>query len=63
MSGKANKETTVKEADVKAQDAKTKEHCLKGIYDEAMKLHKKQTHSIQQMLAYCRQLDKLEKRS
>jgi len=61
MTGKkVNKEVTVKEADAKALDAKTVEHCMKGIYDEAMKLHKKETHSIQQMMAYCRQLEKIE---
>ena len=57
---KSNKEVTVKEADEKAQDAKTIEHCMKGIYDEAMKLHKNETHSIQQMMAYYRQLEKIE---
>ncbi len=40
MVKKSNREVTVKEADEKAQDAKTVEHCMKGIYDEAMKLHK-----------------------
>lgn len=63
MSGKSNKEVTVKEADAKAQNAKTREHCMKGILEEAMKLHNKKTHSIQQMMAYCRQLEKLEKKS
>ena len=60
---KSNKETTVKEADAKAQDAKSKEHCLKGIHEEAMNLLDNKTHSIQQMMAYCRQLRKLEKKS
>ena len=61
--GQPNKEVTIKDADVKAQNAKTKEHCLKGIQDEAQRLYKNETHSIQQMMAYCRQLEKLEKRS
>lgn len=56
---KANKEVTVKEADQKAQNAKTKEAAAMGIMKEALKLYRKETHSIQQMLAFCRALDKL----
>jgi len=56
---KPNKEVTVKEADVKAQKAKSKEACKEGLYEECLKLYRKETHSIQQLLAYARQLDQL----
>lgn len=54
---KANKETTVKEADAKAQKL-NEQKCKEGIFEEALKLYRKETHSVQQMLAYVRQLDK-----
>lgn len=58
---KATKETKVKEADKKAAQAKSKGDCEKAILAEAMKLESGETHSIQQMMAYCRQLKKLSK--
>lgn len=59
---KANKEVTVKEADQKASEAKSKQACEQGILSEALRLYKKETHSIQQMLAYCRQMDSMNKK-
>ncbi len=59
MSKKPTKEVTVKEADAKAQGAKTKQACEEGILAEALKLYNKETHSVQPMFAYCRQLKKI----
>lgn len=54
---KANKEVTVKEANEKAQKS-SEQCCVEGIIKEAVKLYRQQTHSVQQLLAYVRQLDK-----
>ena len=59
MPPKATKEVSVKEADQKAAAAKSKADCEKGILDEAQKLFKSETHSIQQMMAYCKQMSKV----
>ena len=59
---KVTKETTVKEADKNAADAKNASDAREAIVKEAMKLHDKKEHSIQQMLAYCRQLAKYSKK-
>jgi hypothetical protein len=60
MAKKQNKEVTVKEANEKAAK-KSEADCKAGIMDEALKLYRKETHSVQQMLAYARQLDKMGK--
>ena len=56
-----HKEITVKEAKEKAALAKSKEQAEKGIKEEVKKLYKKQTHSIQQLLAHCGVLEKYDK--
>lgn len=56
---KPTKEVKVKDADEKAKKL-NKADCQKGIMDEAMKLYRGETHSIQQMMAYARQLVKLD---
>lgn len=58
---KPTKEITVKEANEKAKDAKGEDACKKGVFEEAVKLYRNETHSIQQLLAYVRQLDNLGK--
>lgn len=55
---KATKETTVKEADKKAESVKSADECKKMILDQAMKLESGEQHSVQQMFAYVRQLKK-----
>jgi len=55
------KETTVKDADKKAGDVKSKADLEKLVLAEAMKITDGTEHSVQQMMAYCRQLKKREK--
>lgn len=57
MAKQNNKDTTVKDADSKAQKM-NEQKCKEGIFEEALKLYRQETHSVQQMLAYVRQLDK-----
>ena len=52
-----NAELSVSDADKKA-DKKSEKDCIDGIMSEARKLYFKETHSIQQLLAFARQLDK-----
>lgn len=54
---KANKETTVKAANEKAKAAR-KEDLAKLVVQEAMKVTSGEQHSVQQMMAYCRQMKK-----
>lgn len=57
---KVTKEVTAKEAAEKA--AKANEHaCKEGIFVEAHKLAHGKTHSVQQLIAYARQLEKMGK--
>lgn len=56
------KETTKNEAEVKAATKKSIEDCKQGILDEAEKLASGDQHSIQQLLAYQRQLNKFSKK-
>lgn len=58
---KPTKETPISKANEKAAEKKNKDACREGILDEAMKLERGEQHSIQQMLAYVRQLKKLSK--
>lgn len=58
---KATKETTVKDADKKAQNVKNRADCEKAIIFEAMRLFNNEEHSVQQLYAYCRQLKKVSK--
>lgn len=54
---KSNKETTVKDATKKAAEVKGgKSELEKLILAEAMKITEGKQHSVQQMMAYCRQL-------
>lgn len=59
---KATKETTVKEADKKAEQAKNANDCKDAIVAEAKKIESGEEHSVQQMLAFVRQLKKYEKK-
>lgn len=54
---KENKETPVKVADEKANAAQ-KGDLQKLVLQEAMKITEGKEHSVQQMMAYCRQLKK-----
>lgn len=57
MSNKPNKETTVSAAEKKAAEAQKGD--LKNlIVEEAMAITAGKTNSVQQMMAYCRQLKK-----
>lgn len=56
----ANKETTVKAADAKAAEARQGD-LEKLIVAEAMKVTEGKQHSVQQMMAYCRKLQKQSK--
>jgi hypothetical protein len=58
----ARKETTVKEADAKAEKEQGKGDLEKLILQEAIDLESGKQHSIQQMLAYVRQINKIEAR-
>jgi len=58
MAKSNNKETTVKVADKKASEVKSKDDLEKLILAEAMKITKGEQHSVQQMMAYCRRLKK-----
>jgi len=55
------KETTVKAADQKAALVKAKADLEELILAEAMALTDGKQHSVQQMMAYCRQLKKHKK--
>ena len=52
------KEKTVKEAEKTATEIKSKADCEKAILAEAMRLTEGKEHSMQQLMAYCRQLKK-----
>lgn len=56
----AKKDTTVKEADVKAASMKQKSELEKAVMAEAMALTEGKQHSVQQLMAYCRQLKKMK---
>ncbi len=58
MGLKSNKETTVKAADAKAAAVKNKADLEKLVMEEAHALTDGKTHSVQQLMAYCRQLKK-----
>ena len=58
---KADKEPTVKSAEEKASKAKTKVEIEKLILQEAMHITDAKTNSVQQLMAYCRQLKKHKK--
>lgn len=57
MGAKDNKETTVKTADEKAAAA-NKTDLEKLVLAECMALTEGKTHSVQQLMAYCRRLKK-----
>ena len=59
---KPTKEVTVSEAEKKAAEAKSKQDCVDGILAEARKLESGETHSVQQLMAYVRQLKKSDKK-
>ena len=54
------KDQTKKEAESVAAGLKSKGDCEKAILKEAMKLESGEQHSIQQLLAYARQLKKVK---
>lgn len=56
----ARKEITKNEAEAKAAKLKAAEECKQGILDEAEKLTSGEQHSLQQLMAYQRQLNKLQ---
>lgn len=55
----ARKETTVSEADKKAAEIKAKDGLEKAILQEAFDIESGKQHSVQQMIAYVRQLKKM----
>lgn len=56
----AKKDTTVKEAEAKAVAMKHKGDLEKAVMAEAMALTEGKVHSVQQLMAYCRQLKKMK---
>jgi len=62
MSKKSTKETPVKKAEENAEEAVKRNKDLGAlIVQEAMAIEDGSQHSVQQMLAYCRQLKKKKK--
>ena len=54
----ARKEKTVAEADALAKEVKTEQKIFEAIIAEAVKLYRGEEHSVQQLFAYCRELDR-----
>lgn len=54
-------EPKVSDAQKAAQNKKSEAACKEGIFQEAVKLYRKETPGVVQLLAYVEQLDKLGK--